>query len=548
MHIDKWGETKDDLTVEFREGVDIGPRAPVKAASGSQVEGWTCPHPDPTDPLTLGGGVLKRAGAKAPGSANRATRRKLRRLGRFVRKWCEQNLVPLSPDSDTSVEHWLSLINHPQWRKDELREVYETHVAINPTQPNDALVKTFMKDESYPAFKQARAINARSDAMKVRFGPIFKLIEEVVYSRPEFIKHVPVAERAKYIMDYVYREGAEYVATDYSSFEALFTAHVMENCEFILYDYMTQFLPEHDQFMRDVRNVLAGTNKMLAHVLRAALGATRMSGEMCTSLGNGFSNLMFFLFLSEEVGYTNVRIVVEGDDGLATGTGRPPTTEDFASLGLIIKLEKHLDLSKASFCGLIFDGVDQLVVTDPLEVLAEFGWVAAQYAAAKRTKKLALLRCKALSLAHQYPGCPIIASLANYGLRVTRSIDIRRTVENRTFSWWEREQLYAALKDEKKIRLVDPPLNTRLLVAEQYGIPVECQLTVERYLDSLVSPTVLILPTLDSIVPESWIQYYYQYVRPVGQDARWFETLPYVNNHREELLRHPSVTREPTYH
>lgn len=546
--MDLWGDTKDELEVEFKLGVDIGRRAPVKASTGSQVSGWTCPHPDPTDPPTLGGGILKRAGAKAPGSvANRAVRRELARLGRHTLKWCKKNLVPLSHDADTGVQRWLEQINHPEWRKDELRKVYEEHVSINPRSPADALVKTFMKDESYPKFKQARAINARADAMKVRFGPIFKLMEEVVYARPEFIKHVPVAERAKYIMDYVYREGAEYVATDYTSFEALFTRQVMENCEFILYDYMTQYLPEHAQFMKDIREVLGGTNKLLARHLRATLQATRMSGEMCTSLGNGFSNLMFFLYLSKRCGYKNVRIVVEGDDGLATGEGRPPTIEDFATLGLTIKLERFKDISQASFCGLIFDPVDQLVVTDPLEVLAEFGWVDARYSAARRSKRLSLLRCKSLSLAHQYPGCPIISSLAEYGLRITRSIDIRHIASSKAFNWWEREQLYAAIKDEKKIRRVPVPINTRLLVAEQYGVPIDTQLSVEAYLDSLQTPTLLNLPWLDAIVPDSWVQYYYTYVRSVGKDAMWFELLAYVNNHRQLLFQHPAVTRCPTY-
>jgi len=548
VDIKLWGDTKEDLTIEFRLGVDITPRNPVKATSGSHVEGWTQPKPDLKEPKSSGAAILKRAGAKAPGSVgNRRVRRKLQRLGRFVRKWLKNNLVPLSPEVDTSFEAWLAATNYPEWRKDELRKVYADYVSINPRTAKEAEVHTFMKDESYPEFKCNRAINARVDAMKVRLGPIFKLIESVVYKRPEFIKHVPVAKRAKYIMDFIYREGAEYVATDYTSFEALFTRQVMENCEFILYDYMTQYLPEHDQFMQTITDVLGGTNKLLAHTLRASLEATRMSGEMCTSLGNGFSNLMFFLFLSEEVGYKNVRIVVEGDDGLATGEGRPPTAEDFASLGLIIKLEKHRDLCKASFCGLIFDETDQLVVTDPLEVLSEFGWVNAQYCKARSHKRLALLRCKALSAAHQYPGVPIIAALADYALRVTRGLDVRRVADSKLFNMWDREQLYAAMKDEARIRRLPVPFNTRLLVAEQFGIPIDAQLSVEAYLDSLHKPTILVLPWLDPIVPKDWIQYYYGYVRPVGTDPSWFEHLPYVNDARELLAQHPAVTRLPTY-
>jgi hypothetical protein len=428
-----------------------------------------------------------------------------------------KNLVPLPPDADLSLEAWLSGTNYPEWRKKELREAYDAVIDIREKRKYFEC-KSFMKDEWYLEWKHVRGINSRSDVFKAWVGPTFKLIENVVYKNPSFIKHVPVRDRARYIMDLLYIEGGQYFASDYTAFESLFTKEMMESCEFQLYEYMTKALPNHVEFMGLCRDVLAGTNICRYKHFSVKLEATRMSGEMCTSLGNGFSNLMFMLFVCKELGCKDVVGVVEGDDGAfrvrVPKGGRLPEAADFARLGLVIKPEYHNKLSTMSFCGLIFDPEDQLVVTDPREVIASMGWTVRQYARCKSGKLKALLRCKALSYAHQYPGCPIIQSMAHYVLRVTRSVDVRGFVERRRdLNMWERDQLLAAMADEKNLHVVEVPSNTRFLVEDVYNIPVHHQTLIESYLDSLDKLVPLTFDLIKLHMPASWKVNWEQYAR-----------------------------------
>jgi hypothetical protein len=316
-------------------------------------------------------GVRKRFGMKPP----TPSRHELRKFRRFVRKWLRKNLRPLAHGLDTSVEAWLETTDYTAARKQELLDAWKACCEAGGIHAKKryTAITGFMKDEFYTEPKQARGINARADESKCRFGPIFKLIEKVVFARPEFIKKITVADRPQYIMDRLYRVGARYIATDYSSFEALFTREIMESCEFQLYEYMTTKLHGGKEWYEDVVKVLGGTNECRYKFFTVFLPATRMSGEMCTSLGNGFSNLMFMLYVCKQRGCRNVAGVVEGDDGLFVFVGKAPRSEDFAKLGLIIKAEYHDQLETASFCGLVFDTDDRNNVTDIRKVLAGLG-------------------------------------------------------------------------------------------------------------------------------------------------------------------------------
>jgi hypothetical protein len=418
----------------------------------------------------------------------------------------------LDPGSDTSVEAWLEQTSYPYHRKLELLEKWNACSRILNAKKHFK-VQSFMKDETYPEYKHARGINSRSDEFKCRVGPIFRLIEKVLFKQDWFVKRIPVHLRPEYILGRLFKNGSKYVATDYTAFESMFVKELMQACEFQLYDYMTSELPEHEEFMTLMDTVLAGENVCVNKNFTVKLEATRMSGEMCTSLGNGFSNLMFMLFICEMNGNTDVVGVVEGDDGLFTMNGEFPTSEDFAKLGLIIKMDVHESIETASFCGLVFDREDLINVTDPREVLAGFGWGASKYSGSRKSKLLTLLRCKALSVAHQYPGCPILGSLAQYALRVSRSHDVRNTILN----WqntYEREQLLEVLGSGKRGTdlYVIPPPRTRFLVEKLYGISVEHQLHIEQYLDSLMTVQHLSDPILTLYMAPSWTHYWDNYV------------------------------------
>lgn len=516
-------EKKEGAVMYEAEPAPLGMRPRVSVSLGVHVINCARPKADPLDPRTTQAGVLKRAAKKPPPIC----RQTLRAFKRFVDKWIRHNMTPLAADVDTSVEKWLSRTDYPEWRKKELLTKWEDVRSIFDPAKRKRYYKctAFMKDESYESYKHPRGIYSRSDEFKCAVGPIFKLIEEEMYSYRAFIKHVPVARRPDYIMGLLHREGAKYLATDYTAFESLFVRELMLSCEFQLYSYMTKFLPDGLDFMDLVNEVIGGQNVCVFKRFRVKIDATRMSGEMCTSLGNGFSNLMFMLFTCERVGCTEVEGVVEGDDGLFTMRGTPPTKEDFAKLGLDIKAVVHDTISTASFCGIVFDPDDRVNVADPSKVFANFGWAPRRYARARDSVLRVLLRCKALSLAHQYPGCPMLQELAQYALRVTSDVPIDAVVYEITrkgFDWNEKRLVFSAIK-EGSVPFREPPMNTRLLMETLYGYTVEQQLHIEAYLRSLTTIQPLDDHVLVAKLPLLWGDYFSAYATREGRLDRDME-------------------------
>jgi len=510
--MDPIAEIKESAVISKPREVALGKRPVVQISLGPVVVGAVRPHPDPLDPDTTIAGVRHRFLKKPLPSEDGL----LKKFRIHVRKQCRKEFVPIPHDADVSVELWLSHTDYPDWRRQELRVQWDGVASMWDPDKSHRYFRcsSFMKDEDYPTYKHARAINSRSDQFKCAVGPIFKLIEEQVYRHKAFIKHVPVAQRPDYIMGYLHREGAKYIATDYTAFESLFVRELMEACEFELYSYMTQHLPAGGEFMRLVREVLGGLNLCVFKDFKVAVEATRMSGEMCTSLGNGFSNLMLMQFVCEEAGCREVLGVVEGDDGLFTMVGTPPTAADFARMGLVIKLEVHDTISTASFCGLVFDPMDRVNIADPRKVLTNFGWAQRNYARARSSRLVVLLRCKALSLAHQYPGCPIIAELGWYGIRATPKIVSRKLLmfasRKAIFNSYTREKTMAALQ-RGDIPRIEPPRNTRLLVEKLYGISIEVQLSIESYLSSLSAIQPLDHWSFPMILPHLWYEHAARY-------------------------------------
>lgn len=509
LPIIKDDEVKEDLKITKPREIDLSVREPVQVSLGSVWLRVACPHACPRDPKTIIGGVRKRFAAKPPQS----NRRLMRKFKRFVAKWLKKNLTPLSPEVDTSVETWLESTSYSRARKEELLRKWNACCESGGIRSKRRYTqcKSFMKDEVYPTFKHPRAINARADEFKCFSGPIFKLIEKQLFQHPAFIKRVPVADRPQYIRDRVGRNGARYIATDYTSFEALFTKQLMESCEFQLYQYMTQHLVESFWF-RVIADILGGSNTCIFKEFVVYLKATRMSGEMCTSLGNGFSNLMFMLFVCFVKGCRNVVGVVEGDDGLFSMTGTPPTEEDFKELGLIIKAVVHDNLETASFCGLIFDPDDLVNISDPFKVLATFGWTTARYLRAKKSTKIHLLRAKALSILHQYSGCPVLQELGKYVLRCTANYGpLGASVEIflRTQDAYHKSVFEGLIFEDVGKKSV--PFNTRLLMQRAFGLSIESQLAAESYLRGLNTIQNLVFPWEDS-VPVDQTTYWNRYV------------------------------------
>jgi len=414
-----------------------------------------------------------------------------------VEKWIHKNLAPLEVDTDVSFETWVSNTTYTLRRKDELRQVWSQYKGYLSKKEKGS--ESFSKAEAYSAWKHLRGINSRSDTFKCLVGPIFSAIEKVLFKMKWFIKKIPVRSRASHVHERLYNAhaGTRYYATDYSAFESHFDPVLMAECEFQLYEYMTTKIEGGAHFFELISEVLGSQQTCYYKGFTATGVESRMSGEMCTSLGNSFVNLMIFLFVCSKAGIAEEEVdgFVEGDDGLFRFLpGQAIDDSLFEKLGLTIKIEKHVHLHLASFCGLIFDPYSLNIITDPRKVIAQFGWADPAYTKYGSVGLKKLLRSKSLSIAHQYPGCPIVQSLAQYGLRMTKHMHNAMPAFADSMSWWKREILTAALADDlTPVHVTD---EARAIVESKFDITPAEQIAIEKILDEKtdLSPINLGLP------------------------------------------------------
>jgi hypothetical protein len=260
-----------------------------------------------------------------------------------------------------------------------------------------------------------------------------------------------------------------------------------------------------------------------------------MSGEMCTSLGNGFSNWIFINFICQELG-TKVIGVVEGDDGLFKLDGTIPTKQHFERLGLMVKLEEHKTIGTTSFCGMLFHEHAADVVADPRKILAEFGWFATRYTRARPSLKMMLLRAKSYSLKAQYPNCPIVRSLAEYGLRMTRSHSLTSRQVLESFDTYKREEYLRLLQIDVDDVRIHP--GSRILVEEQFDVSISEQLNIEAYFDSL-NTWEWNLPIAVSAFAGSWQIFGEEFVLKARPDGKY----PFLAGPRGHSELFPEVVR-----
>jgi len=392
-------------------------------------------------------------------------------------------------------------------------------------------VKSFVKDENYPEYKHARSINSRTDAFKCLCGHLFSIVDEKLFKLKWFIKKVPVHERAS-LMKNTFNMSMPGDATDHSSFEAAFTPAVM-SIEHELYRHVWRNLTHLQPLTDFILRTLIGQSVCHFRWYTVTVLARRMSGEMNTSSGNGFMNLMAVLFLCYINGDPNPVGFVEGDDGIFQSTAFP-TPPQFAQLGFTVKMDHQDKINEASFCGLIFDENEEVVVCNPMWVVATLGWVSRQYCKAKDATLKALLRCKALSYAHQFPGHPIITSICRYTLRMTSGIDVRPVLQRGLMSQWEREKLLDAIADRERVKSFlarDVSLSTRVLVEKVFKVPLATQLFIERIYNEKNDLSPMVLPT--TLFPDQWVHYAGTYLAPEGtfvpptQKARLFPACPF---------------------
>lgn len=418
---------------------------------------------------------------------------RLSRFKIFVRNYLHENYCSLPPTSycEEVVEHWLAQTkSYSNRRKEELRRTYLDRFADSHShpvlKPSDYYCKSFIKREFYEDYKHPRLINSRSDAFKVVVGPYIKLIEEIVYRNPYFVKGQRIDLFPEKLVKLV---GSPcYLETDYSSFESGFHPDYTRVCELELFRH---FLYENN------RNIYSIIERCYGHYVKGkwsprpekgfndeykfSVVGTRMSGDMWTSLANGFSNLMNMLFLCHDKGldYRKIRGHVEGDDGLFALPGPILTSDDFASLGFKIKMQYGGDLSHTSFCGNVFDPNEVKLIVGP-EQISRLGWTcSSNYLYVSEKKRLELLKAKAMSAYVTGKNTPILAVLCHRLLHLLRD---KHHLFDGVNAWYEKQAL------ELYLEPVSAPVishASRMLYFLNFGIPINTQLRIERFIEQM---------------------------------------------------------------
>jgi hypothetical protein len=418
------------------------------------AEGYAPICLDTNDPHTVKCGFVKRVLRDVPAPNPQL----LAELRLFVKDWVSKNVRKVVVPS---FEDWLERTSYSEGRKNELREAFEMNRGCRPSKRVCSKVDAFVKTEFYTEYKHCRLINSRCDRAKVWIGPRIKAVEDEIFKLPQFIKHVPVLERPEVILR-LKQAGRIYYASDYTAFESHFSAEIMDAVECELYRWCLS----DDVDVEFLCNIFTGINRMSTRTgVTATCKAKRMSGEMNTSLGNGFTNFMLSLFLSSRKG-GEMDGVFEGDDGLFFSTVALKE-EDYEQLGFTIKLQQVPDPCKASFCGMIFSDSGQ-IIKDPRKFLQGFGWTASALEGRSGTL-LSLLRAKALSTLYEVPHCPIVGVIARDALRFTKDYPAKFISDG-----------YHPCIPNFVPEVFNPSASTRELFHEMYGITVQEQLIAEK--------------------------------------------------------------------
>jgi len=246
------------------------------------------------------------------------------------------------------------------------------------------------------------------------------------------------------------------VSTDHTAFEAAMVPEVMRSYELPVYRHILSCLQGGSDMADILDAILAGENKCeFGHGptrIKVKLLGTRMSGDVCTSVGNGITNYLGAKYEYCVVNNTwdepdyGITGVVEGDDGLFVAQGIPPTPEQFKDAGFIVKMTEAKDLGHAGFLKLYWDrsNMDETLlheiegktrseirpfidgrichVLDCRSNICKCGWTMAQQKNGNDFALAKLRMAKAMSLVMESGDSPILKAFSVANFHISRRI------------------------------------------------------------------------------------------------------------------------------
>lgn len=364
--------------------------------------------------------------------------------------------------------------------------------------------------ETAPALKNARCIQGASNIAKVMFNPVFNAIADRLFhlNIPRlgycpFAKGLQVSEVPRFVEENLRREGEKYSATDHTAFEAHASIEAMIACEMQVYKFAVAKMPWARKWFEGVFEAMTWETKCRFRSVKLTTHDCRMSGDGCTSLGNGITNFFLIEFAAFK-SRTHVRQLVEGDDGILVCSHNFPGAEFFKKLGFDVKIDSQTELNRVGFLSLEWDAEEQFAFRDPRSVLSRFGLSFSEARHGGKEVIQGLLRAKAFSLLALYPDEPILNTLASRVLDLTEGIKERF---DKIRSWKDEYVARMFIFNRNQVlskKWHSPTQRSRNFVAENYGISVGDQHCIEKVIKQTAIDGELDCECFKDIFPASW--------------------------------------------
>lgn len=442
------------------------------------VRGSAPPVVDMTDPGT----ALVGAQHRQLCVRTRPDRGQLRSFRAFVHNFLRDNIARASVNDVPDFETFLSTTSYTEAEKIKLREARLVSDATPPfhLKKKHIACKSFIKDEKYDDFKHARGICGRSLVIRSRYGPLIQAVERKVFPTRWFVKGLAPQARAKLIASRFSGAGL-IIENDFESFESSFSSSFISACEVQLFKWVLGDAVDPlllAEMCADATGLGQFVTRMVYRHFTATVKGRRKSGDSHTSLANGFSNLMLFLFSAQQssIPLHLLDVVVEGDDSIAI----IPEGSNFlfekivGSLGFVAKMNIRPSLRSASFCQTFVDP-EVGCIRDASKVLLRFPWSRSEHVLFRQANLTQLYRAKALSLAAEAGSCPILWALAASALRLTAGVSMDWDFISRHTSSYHRSSLTREVHEPGS-----PSMGLRIYYEETFKIPVPMQILAEQ--------------------------------------------------------------------
>lgn len=473
---------------------------------------------------------------------------------RDVPEWRKEQLREQSEEYYGTLLTRLNLQDSPERRKFLLKWKLDT-IAI------------FTKDENYPKYKSSRNIAPYHDVLKNLNRPFVVMFERVIEGKDFEIAgigdHKTPDEKVDWMMDNLTEEGMIQIANDFTAMERHHNREAINRFADILTnafgsykawpEWSRTFVQMHTRrkfqtrHYRGTLNDVLGSGSDWTKDINTFLNKWYMEFMSCVlnyieghsnwqrtivqdmmkddfkwqgrrGIWSAFKSVVPPKWLNEHVGtiMDESTVIYCGDDSAGQWRGRVPTNQELSLIGGVMKFECDV-YQPQSFCQLVVDPDARQLIVDPAKIVVTFGWINHKYARSRKSKKMTLLRSKALSYAYQYPACPIVSALAKAVMKDTAGYDVRHINEyRRDIDNYKRKLYIEASKIDHTNVFKEIKWQTRLLFEEQFGITVKQQNDIEKQLDSGVSITDIDWSAL--IIDESNYHCWDQYVVEAGEE------------------------------